>query len=296
MKFIPTVITRSITRKVLITKKNSPHIFFAAGVVGIVASTFLACRATLKLEETLDEIKEDFDSGKGLAKKDDYPVDRYPDGAFPKDAVYIYGKAAYRLGVLYGPSVLLGSTSIGLLTGAHVQLTRRNAALTFTLTAVSQAYEKYRARVQEEVGNERELELFRDIHEEVVEMDGHKQKVALAGGNPASIYARFFDEYCINWCKNPEMNRMFLQCQQNYFNQQLKARGHVFLNEVYDAIGLERSKAGSVCGWTTEGNGDDYIDFGMFEDASRRFINGIEPSILLDFNVDGVIYDLIERK
>jgi hypothetical protein len=88
---------------------------------------------------------------------------------------------------------------------------------------------------------------------------------------------------------------MFLQCQQNYFNQQLKARGHVFLNEIYDAIGLERSKAGTIVGWVTDGNGDGYIDFGMFEDASRRFINGIEPSILLDFNVDGVIYDLIER-
>jgi hypothetical protein len=305
MKYVPTVITRSVARRVLVTKTISPHIFFAAGVVGIVASTVLACRATLKLEKTLDEIKEDFTSVRTLSKIDgsettlkDNGFDTYPDKAIAKDTVYIYGKAAGKIATLYGPAAILGSASIGLLTGSHVQLTRRNAALTFTLAAVSKAYEAYRERVQEEVGTDRELELFRDIHEEIVEMDGHKQKSLMSGGTQHSPYARVFDEYCINWCKNPEMNRNFLHCQQNYFNQQLKARGHVFLNEVYDAIGLERSQAGQLVGWVTDGNGDGYIDFGMFDgsEKSRLFVNGYEPSIWLDFNVDGVIHDLIERK
>jgi hypothetical protein len=303
MKLVPTVITRNVARRVLVTKKNSPHIFFAAGVVGIVASTVLACRATLKLESTLDEIKEDFNAGRSLAKTDRLETklkesghDGYPEESVAKDAIYIYGKAATKIGLLYGPSVVLGTASIGLLTGSHVQLTRRNAALTVTLSALSQAYNKYRERVQEEIGTERELMLYRDLHEEVVEMDGHKQTITVHDGHQYSLYARVFDELCMNWCQNPEMNRNFLNCQQNYANDLLKARGHVFLNDVYDAIGLERSTSGSICGWIRDGDGDGYIDFGIFDGGNKPFINGYEPSVWLDFNVDGVIYDLIERE
>ena len=60
-------------------------------------------------------------------------------------------------------------------------------------------------------------------------------------------------------------------------------------------LGIPRSQAGAVVGWVL-GEGDDYIDFGMFDGnnmATRDFVNGYERSILLDFNVDGVIYDLI---
>ena len=110
-----------------------------------------------------------------------------------------------------------------------------------------------------------------------------------------SQYARFFDESCINWSKTPEYNLMFLNGQQNFANDLLNARGHVFLNEVYDMLGIPRSQAGAVVGWV-KGVGDDYIDFGIFEGktaAARAFVNGAERNILIDFNVDGVIYDLI---
>jgi hypothetical protein len=92
------------------------------------------------------------------------------------------------------------------------------------------------------------------------------------------------------------MNRLFVTCQQNYLNHVLQVRGHVFLNEAYDALGLERSTAGAVVGWVMGDNGDNYIDFGIFEAQNARFVNGSERSILLDFNVDGVIYDKIGRK
>jgi hypothetical protein len=63
-------------------------------------------------------------------------------------------------------------------------------------------------------------------------------------------------------------------------------------------LGIDRSKAGSVVGWviTKEGTGDNFIDFGVFDGdnpRARDFVNGREGSILLDFNVDGVIYDKI---
>lgn len=286
MKFVPQRISRSIGRKVLVTKKNSPHIFFAAGVVGVVTTTVLACRATLKLEKMIDEIKLDVDSVSDMKPNS-------TESNHDKDVMYVYGKGALKLGRLYAPSLVVGTVSIAALTGSHVQLTRRNAALTITLAAVSKAYEEYRLRVQEEIGEKKELELHRALSDEEVDVDGKKKNIKVTNPYGLSPYARFFDEYSTEWKKNAEHNRIFIQCQQNYANHKLKARGHVFLNEVYDSLGLERSQAGAVVGWVMDGEGDNYIDFGLFEANNRRFVNQLEWSLILDFNVDGVVYDKI---
>jgi hypothetical protein len=291
MKFIPKNIisqdvTRSIGRKVLTAKKNSPHIFFVGGVIGTVGSTVLACRATLKLEGKIDEIKRDLDAVKELSKtrqeKEHY-----------QDLGYVCVKSTIVIGRLYAPAVVVGAVSIAALTGSHIQLTRRNAALSATLAAVSKAYDNYRIRVQEEVGKERELDIYRDMKEQEVEVDGKKNVVKVTDPNGWSPYARFFDETADNWQRNAEMNRHFLHLQQNYANDLLRSRGHIFLNEVYDLLGLERSQAGQIVGWVMNGEGDNYVDFGLFECESSRFINHLEQSIILDFNVDGVVYDKI---
>jgi hypothetical protein len=285
-------ITRSIGRTILKTKKNSPHIFFALGLAGTVTSTVLACRSTLKLEELLEEVKRDFEEVRALHEigSTDYSSKEYH-----KDLSYVYGKSIAKITKLYGPSILVGVASVASLTGSHIQMTRRNAALTFTLAAVSKAYEEYRARVIEEIGEEREREIYYDIHEQEVEIEGKKQMVQIAG-NSHSPYARFFDEFSIQWKRDPELNRMFLQHQQNYANHLLTARGHVLLNDIYDALGFERTRAGAVVGWVKNGDGDGYIDFSIFQVNNSRFVNGLEQSILLDFNVDGVVYDMIGKE
>ena len=84
--------------------------------------------------------------------------------------------------------------------------------------------------------------------------------------------------------------------QQTFFNDLLLSRGHLFLNEVYDQIGIDRTKAGQVVGWVVSKDGDNFVDFGLFDGSTqekRMFVNGHENSVLLDFNVDGVIYDKI---
>lgn len=276
-------------KQALAFKKNSPHIFFAAGVVGAVGSTFLACRATLKLEETLDEVKHDLENVKAMGHASKELGTDYAEQDYYRDLGYVYAKSTIRIGRLYGAAVLLGSASIAALTGSHVQLTRRNAALTATLAMVSKAFDEYRLRVQSEIGTEREYDIYHNLHEEEVEVDGEKQVVKVQDPNGWSIYARFFDEANPNWQKNAEYNRIFLQANQNYFNDRLQAYGHVFLNEVYDRLELERSEAGQIVGWVLNGDGDGYIDFGIFNPDDTRFVNLQERSILLDFNVDGPI-------
>lgn len=294
MKFVPNTVSRSIGRKVLQTKKNSPHIFFAAGLVGVVGSTVLACRATLKLDKTLDEIKNDVINVKELGRDAREDRNRTYEREYARDLGYVYGKSFYKLVKLYSPSIAVGGLSIAALTGSHVQLVRRNNALTLTLAGVMKAYDEYRLRVADELGEERELELYRAIRDEKVEDEnGKKKTVKVTDPDGWSPYAKIFDEGSIHWQKNSEMNRMYIECQQRYANHLLHARGHVLLNDVYDTLGFDRTSAGAVVGWVREGDGDGYIDFGLFEATSARFINGIEKCIILDFNVDGVVYDKI---
>lgn len=291
MKFIPQALTQKIGRELLTIRKNSPKTLFVAGIVGSIASTVLACRATLNLPEVLDKFKDDVEGVKSLGSEID-GQGTYTKKDQNKDLAYAYVRGTYSIFRLYAPSILLGGASIGALTGSHVTLTRRNAGLTAAYSAVQMSFDEYRKRVREEIGEEKELDVYHAAKLEKLAIDGKTEVIRRADPNKWSPYARFFDEYNQNWVKNSECNRLFVQCQQNYANNLLHARGHVFLNEVYDSLGIQHSAAGAVVGWVV-GNGDNFIDFGLFTAASTEFINGHERSILLDFNVDGVIYDKI---
>jgi hypothetical protein len=305
----PESFVRNMSRQVLVFKKNSPHIFFGLGIAGTIGSTVLACRATLKVSETLDEIKEDVDTVKEMqdaidtsemiqinAETNQMEKAVYTREDWYKDTLYVYGKSGLKLVKLYGPSIILGTVSIVALSGSHVQLARRNTALMAAYAALHQAFEEYRDRVRYQYGEDREIDLYRGTRAEIKQMpDGDKVETKVLGDpNKLSVYARFFDEGSQNWQKNPELNRLYVQCQQNIANHLLNARGHIFLNEVYDMLDIPRSSAGSVIGWVRNNpDGDSYVSFGLFEPGSAHFVNGIERSILLDFNVDGVIYDKI---
>lgn len=286
MKLIPNAVTAKVARQVLVAQKHSPQILFVAGIAGAITSTIVACKATLKLEGVIDDIEYDVRDVK--KHRDEFSTDYY------KDLTYIYAKGAYRVGKLYAPAVVLGTVSIGALTGSHVTLTRRNAGLTAAYAATQKAFDEYRERVQEELGEKKEADIHHAVKVlDVVDENGKKIKVPHADPNKWSMYARFFDEASVNWQKNAELNRIFVQAQQNYANHLLHARGHVFLNEVYDMLGIPRCKAGQVVGWVVGEGGDNFIDFGMYEAANADFVNGAERNIILDFNVDGSVLDKI---
>lgn len=282
MRYVPGAVTRTIGRQSLILKKNSPHILFAAGVVGVATGTVLACRATLKLSDTLTDVQKDIANVKELNGANGVEEQN-------KDLVYIYGKGAVRIVRLYTPAVVVGGLGIAALTGSHIQLTHRNNALMAAYATLEKAYSDYRDRVREEVGEEKERDLYLGARE-LVEKDFEGKSIDPTKVSP---YARFFDQFSPNWQKDAELNRIFLTCQQTYANQRLNAVGHIFLNEVYDMLGLERSRQGQVIGWVRDGDGDAWVDFGMFEARNARFVDNLERSVLLDFNVHGVIYDKI---
>lgn len=301
MKFIPAAVSSRFGRQLLHLQKTSPQVMFVAGSVGIVGATVLACRATLKLSDKLSEIEELRE--KAIALYAEGQNDDYTEATFNKHMTTLKVKTVLDITKMYAPAGGLLLLSMAMLTGSHVTLNKRNASLTAAYASVDQAFGKYRDRVVQELGREKDDE-FRygtnTVEETVEGKDGKTKTISRkrVSADQPSMYARFFDQLCPEWQKNPEYNRAFLQCQQNYMNEKLRMKGHLFLNEVYDALGMERTQAGAIVGWVISKNGgDNFVDFGIFDDITnpnvRDFVNGISDAILLDFNVDGVIYDKI---
>lgn len=285
MKFIPNAVSRAVGNQTVALKANSPKILFGLGIAGAIGGTVLACRATLKLHDVLDDIDAEVQGVK---------TDLANTKTYNKDLAYVYAKGGIEIVRLYGPAIIVGSVSVAALTGSHVQLTRRNAGLSMAYAAVTKAYDEYRLRVREEIGEERELELYTGVYtEEIIGEDGKKKTVSLVKPGQSSPYAVFFDSNNPNWKHNQEYNRIFLQAQQSYANHLLNSRGHVFLNEIYDNLGFDHTVAGAVVGWVM-GNGDNFIDFGIYDVSNADTIEfGENADLLLDFNVDGEVYKLI---
>lgn len=296
LKYIPDAVSSNVGRQILRTQKHSPTILFIGGVVGVVATTVMASKATLQLSNRLETHQEHLEQAKDLATKDD----KYATEDFKKDVSVIYARMARDVTKLYGPTIIVGVLSIAALTKSHTILTRRNAAITAAYAALEKGFAEYRKRVVQEYGEETDRRLRHSQKFEMikaVDQEGKEIEVPMRKNpNDYSIYARFFDETSRKFQPEPEYNMFFLQAQQHFANDLLRARGHVFLNEVYDMIGAERSRAGAVVGWVLHKGGDNYIDFGIFDhhkERARAFVNGYENAILLDFNVDGIIYDKI---
>lgn len=282
---------------VLKTKRSSPQLFFGVGLVGALTGTVLACKATLRLPEVLEGFEEEITELKAQGdRRVANPVDNYTDGDYKKDVLYVYGKNTLEVAKLYAPAAAVGTIAIASLTGSHVAMKRRNASLTAAFAGVATAYDEYRKRVSSELGAERELDIYHAAENRIIHTpDGTTEVVKVVDPSRWSPYARIFDESCWAWEKGPGVNRLYVQTAQTYFNSKLQVRGHLFLNEVYEHFGFDHTEAGALVGWLFGSDGDNYIDFGMFDAYNADFVNGNERSIVLDFNVDGVIFDKLGR-
>lgn len=289
-------------------KKHSPEILIVAGVIGTVTSAVMACKATTKLSVILDESKETIETIHEGMEKGQIKNREYTEEDGKKDIALTYVQTGLKIAKLYTPAVVLGTLSItGIVASNHI-LRKRNIALAAAYTAVDKGFKEYRGRVIERFGEELDKELrynikAKEIEETVLDEDGNetvvKKTVSVVDPNMYSIYARHYDDGCTGWDKDPEFNLMFLKHQQSQANDLLHSRGYLFLNEVYDMLGIPRTSAGQVVGWyydEKKPNGDNFVDFGIYDaynEKARDFVNGYERTIILDFNVDGNILDFI---
>ena len=306
-KFMNSV-TRTLNKARFQIKKHSPEILIVAGIAGVVTSAVMACKATTKINDILDQTKEEVGKVNDALANEKIPEDVYSKEDAKKDLAIIYIQTGVKLAKLYGPSLILGALSITSILASNNILRKRNVALAAAYATIDNSFKEYRGRVIERFGKDLDRELkynikAKEISETTVDKNGKEttvtKTVPVVESEEPSDYARFFCEGCAGWTKDPEMNLVFLKQQQNWANELLKTRGHLFLNEVYDMLGIERSKAGQVVGWVydeTNPDCDNYVDFGIYDiynERKRAFVNGWERSILLDFNVDGDIYSLL---
>ena len=301
-------VTRTFHKTAFKFKKHSPEILVVAGVVGVVGSAVMACKATTKLDTILDKAKTDIDKIHECVEHPDVLPEPYTEEDSKKDLAIVYTQTAFKMAKLYGPAIIVGGLSITAILAGHNITRKRNVALAAAYTAIDSSFKEYRGRVVERFGESLDKELrynikAKEVEEIVMNEDGsetvNKKIVDVVDPNTISDYARIWDDGCTGWSKDPEFNLMFLKDQQRYANDLLKSRGHLFLNEVYDMLGIPRCKAGQAVGWIYDEKhpiGDNFVDFGIYDihnEAKRNFVNGYERTILLDFNVDGNIMDLI---
>lgn len=282
------ILTRSVSRGVFRAKQLSPTALACIGATGVLVTAVLASKATLRLSETLDAAQE----GVNLVREKQYDS----VGERSKDLSYAYLRAGVLLGRLYLPSAVSAGVSIAAILGGHRVMLRRTASMAAAYTALDAGFREYRKRAEFLVGEERvdQLAYDRSDQETVVDDIGETVETHRLKPNPSG-YARFFDESCPGWTKDPAHNLAYLRSMEDVANRKLSRRGYVYLNDVYDLLGMEQTAPGNVVGWVLHNGGQNYIDFGLYnaEDAQKRkFVNGLERSVLLEFNVDGVISDL----
>ena len=300
--------TRGLGKAKLSVKKASPTLLIVGGaIIGVVAIVDYCKKSINEAAPIIEESNEKIDIIEENAREELVEPNK-------EEISKIKKSTAVKLCKVYARPVGLTVVSAVMIGGSHYILKKRNVALAAAFTAVDSGFKMYRQRVIERFGDEVDKELRYNIKKHTIEEKyidpetGEERIKETEVGvietdpndpNKYSIYARFFDQYCTEWSKSPEYNLTFLRARQAEANQILQRDGYLFLNTVYDMLGIPRSKAGQVVGWVyKEDNpvGDNFVDFGIYDvrrSANRDFVNGYENVILLDFNIDGDILDYL---
>lgn len=312
-------LSRSAYKAAFKIRKYSPEILAVAGVVGVVAGTVIACKATTKASKITEESKKQLKDIHELAEAKEITIYNqeteqdevvvYTEEDKNKDITIVYAKTGLKLAKTYAPAAMVIGLGVGALLASNNILRNRYIASAAACAALDKGFKEYRGRVVERFGADLDRELkynlkAQEIKETVIDEETGKKKtvkktIHVMDPNHYSPYSIIFDDGNTGWDKDPEVNKFFLIQQQNHANDMLKSRGYLFLNEVYEMLGAPKTKAGHVVGWVYDEKnpvGDNFVDFGLFDidcERTRDFMNLRERNIVLDFNVDGDIYNLV---
>ena len=288
-------------------KKHSPEILVATGIgTGIVAA-IIACKQTIKANNIVAEAQkslQNIEDAKELAANNEA---EYTEENEQADRKYISIQTTVGMVKTYALPVGLGVLSITCILAGHHILKKRNVALAAAYSALSTDFMNYRKRVVDKYGKDVDFMLKNGLEKQIIankvidpetgEVKETKEEALTYEGDKLSQYARVFDEVgSTQWTPSADHNRAFLLMEQNYFNERIRTRGYIFLNEVYERLGFRPTKAGCVVGWVYQNADYEGIDFGIFTAHTQKaaeFLEGTEPSIILDFNVQGDILSLV---
>lgn len=288
-------------------KKHSPEILVVAGIgTGIVAA-IIACKQTIKANDIIAEARKNLQNIEDVKELATNGEVEYTEENEQADREIIGKQITIGMVKTYALPVGLGILSITCILAGHHILKKRNVALAAAYSALSTDFMNYRKRVANKYGKDVDFMLKNGLEKQIVankvidpetgEVKETKEEALTYEGSKLSQYARVFDEVgSTQWTPSADHNRAFLLMEQNYFNERIRTRGYIFLNEVYERLGFRPTKAGSVVGWVYQNADYEGIDFGIFTAHTQKaaeFLEGTEPSIILDFNVQGDILSLV---
>lgn len=318
MKFpikLPNKITRLAGRALLKGKQASPEICVIAGIIGCGAAVAVAVKKTWTKKDELQKAASDVKCTKialNDAKKNE---DEEAIKEEKKELVKV-SKTLVKTSVrTYWIPTVIFISSIGMIWGGRTILRKELSAVTAAYATLMDIHNKYRQRVIEEFGAEKDQEFEYGVKmvDAVDAENGEVIKKAIVDRrNSISQYARWFDEGMFDsstgqwlirnyaWKDDPLLNYATILDCQNTANNLLKAKGYLFLNEVYKMLGLPPTVDGQIVGWDMCGKGDKMIDFMVFEGphqlpVNKLFCEGKTRNCLLDFNVDGPILGALEK-
>lgn len=303
MNVLTKTVIRAAKKGAFKAQKHLPEILMVVGVGLGIASTVTACKATMKAKPIIDDAKDELDIIHKAA--DDNP--EYADAAAKKDITRVYFNTGTQLGRLYAPSVGLGVASLACMIGSNVVLGKRLSAAIAAYAALDNNFRNYRDRVKNALGEDKELEVYHNApklpsgeDEQEIEIIADDSDAVEIDGY--SIYARRFDKHNKNWKNDTGFNLMWLRGVQRYCQNLLETYGFLSLNRVYEELGMKKNAGAQIVGWIYDPDnpnhkGDNVISFGLYDPVTGALVtdaqNTEDNSLILDFNIDGVIIDRI---
>lgn len=289
-----------------------------AGVLAGTGATVLACRATIK---AVDIIEEHNEINEMIKEAKNYP-EQYSEEDEKQDKVKNYLNTGKKIALAYAPAAALGATSIFCLVAQHKLLLNKVTTLEETVASLSAAYaaidtafRNYRKRVVDKYGEEEDRYFRYGEHKETVDVTTvdekgktkkKKETVTVVDDISDTGYAKFItygnklmcykdaQHHEVDWDRTLRQ----IKCQESLAQQKLECDGYLFLNDVYDMLDLPKTKAGQVVGWIFDPEDhsiDSHVDLNIFRPVNYQTINGYESDgIWIDPNVDGVIIDKVQ--
>lgn len=236
------------------TADNSPTILTTLAVTGTVATAYLAGKASFEAANII-ALKE---GTEGIANERREQM---------KERIQLVWK-------LYIPAAGAGVMAVSCIIAANRIGSRRAAAMAAAYSVTEKAFETYKEKVVEKLGENKERAVRDEIaQDEVSRNPVNNREVLIAGGGEVLFFDKFSARYF-------ESDMESVKGAQNQVNYMINNNFYASLTDFYHAIGLPSTGYSDEVGW----NADKLMEIQF----STTMADNQRPCIVVDFRVEPV--------
>lgn len=247
-----------------LVKPHLPTIMVVAGSASVVAGAFFACKATLKVDQVLEEHN-------AIMSHVRESIEKLPEGRLTKreimsDKLQCYAATAGKLCRLYAPAIGLSLAGFAAIFSGFGMIKRWHALAVSSVAALDEKFGKYRAGVIKKYGKEVDKQLAGEIIEttkqEIKKIDEEtgeekaEEVDAITGITFENLveddFTRVFDCSNPRWENDYLFNDNFFKNLIHYYTKHLQSHrmDHVFFNTILKECGFRETGIGHFYGWT----------------------------------------------